>query len=209
MGTKTFCPNFIREIFETEEFPGLYVFLSPYMDVLYVGRSTELPKRVKPSLKRKEIEIQQENHSCRIAYVSTAKVQTLSDLSVYEKIYISYLKPILNKHEKFDDTLTLDFPHLLFCTPIQIYEEYDLPMRNVWNPEEDLESNIVPEDVWPEEFLDGRLDAPEGSLFSANFLEYNQKAKLYFEGLTEDNMSDEEKHYRHIARKKKKRSLII
>lgn len=99
---------------------GIYVFLSTYLEALYIGRSIYLGKRVKTSLSER---LQKKN---RIAYVSWALTDTEMDTAIYELLYIGALKPEMNVLEKYSDDLTLDFPALTFRDPVRVLYPKDI-----------------------------------------------------------------------------------
>lgn len=68
-----------------------------------------------------------------ISYFSYAPSKSYADASAYEILYINALKPILNKADKYNDLLTIDFEPLRFSIP-QILDSvgitHDLPDEN-------------------------------------------------------------------------------
>jgi hypothetical protein len=89
------------------------MFISPEQEVVYVGKSKSLGKRIPGSLKER---ISKKN----IAYISYAITDTKADMEIYEKYYINELKPVLNSADKFEDFPTIEFPPLKFVKPIKV-----------------------------------------------------------------------------------------
>jgi hypothetical protein len=135
--------NELRKINElTEEFIknkdvewGIYALLSPDLECLYIGKSEQLKRRIFESYKSQCLKK-------KIYYASYAETDTLSDMIVYEKLYINDLKPVLNRQEKYTDDLTIDFPPLEFSRPFYIGDDLFSPQAFVeyvketdqWNP---------------------------------------------------------------------------
>ena len=191
MKNKKFCPNYLRKVWDTPQFEGLYILLSSAMDVLYVGQSNDVPRRIQTSLKERIKMMEKNKLQVEFSFASFAKTETLNDLDVYEKLYIAQTKPILNMQKK-EDKLTLEFPPLLFSTPFQIYDkDFAFPDIKMW-PRMDI--------IFPEDMEDNPYD---GSIFNKEFVYYDEKSHIYFEGLPENMMTSGEKTYRDYFRKDK------
>lgn len=98
-----------KGIFDADEFDylngvfGIYKLYDIDKNLLYIGKSVNLSSRLLgSSMERKAY------------FYSYAKVNSKSDLNIYEYYYISVYKPPLNVEGVYDDVLSVHLPELKF-----------------------------------------------------------------------------------------------
>ena len=82
---------------------GVYFLYNENDDIIYIGKSSNLDKRIKTSFRLKDAE-----------YVRVAEVKNKIDATIYESYYIAKFKPILNKYYSDFNSSSLKLPELKF-----------------------------------------------------------------------------------------------
>lgn len=92
---------------------GIYKLYDKNKDLIYLGKSHNLSKRIKTSSKKKKAE-----------YFSYTIIENKADTNIYEMYYIAKIKPKLNKADKVKDYPSFDLPKLEFTKKIKAHSEY-------------------------------------------------------------------------------------
>ena len=89
---------------------GIYKLFNNNKEIIYIGKSKNLFRRIKKHLK---------TINC-ITYISYAITENINQASIYEPYYIEKFKPKLNKEYKTKNKLTVELPELEFSEIIKI-----------------------------------------------------------------------------------------
>lgn len=92
---------------------GIYKLYDKNKELIYLGKSHNLSKRIKTSSKKKKAE-----------YFSYTIIDNKADTNIYEMYYIAKIKPKLNKADKVEDYPSFDLPKLKFTKKIKAHSEY-------------------------------------------------------------------------------------
>ena len=103
--------EFVTTASQLSKVHGIYFLYNLEGELIYVGKSVDLSVRILSTIRGRG--------RCAVEFARTA---SKSDMSVYEKYYISKLKPLLNKEGKHDDELNLELPELKRTKRVDIYE---------------------------------------------------------------------------------------
>jgi len=92
---------------------GIYKLYDKNKELIYLGKSHNLSKRIKTSSRKKKAE-----------YFSYTIIENKADTNIYEMYYIAKIKPKLNKADKVEDYPSFDLPKLKFTKKIKAHSEY-------------------------------------------------------------------------------------
>lgn len=109
--------DFVTTASQLSNAHGVYFLYNLEGELIYVGKSVDLSIRILSTISGRG--------RCAVEFARTA---SKSDMSVYEKYYISKLKPLMNKEGKHDDELSLELPELKRTKRVIIHgssAEYD------------------------------------------------------------------------------------
>ena len=103
--------DFVATASQLSKVHGIYFLYNLEGELIYVGKSVDLSIRILSTISGRG--------RCAVEFARTA---SKSDMSVYEKYYISKLKPLMNKEGKHDDELSLELPELKRTKRVIIHE---------------------------------------------------------------------------------------
>ena len=104
--------EFVNELINLKNKPGVYFIYGKNKELIYVGKSTNLERRILSSLRER-----------KGSYIEYALVSAKSDLSIYESYYISLLKPPLNTEGKYNDETTITLEDIRNYKKINVFEK--------------------------------------------------------------------------------------
>lgn len=91
--------EFEEDMLAVEYKSGVYFLYDKHKNLMYVGKSINLGRRVLGSISERQA-----------VHYEYAVIDSKSDMNVYESYYISLLKPVKNVEGKQEDKLTIELP---------------------------------------------------------------------------------------------------
>lgn len=90
----------------------IYFFYDKDKNLLYIGKTTALPKRLSAHFSSSVMEDEPWKTQVDKSNIVTYRCNTKTDLDIYETYLINKLKPIYNEEKVFYDLPTFDLPEL-------------------------------------------------------------------------------------------------
>lgn len=100
----------------------IYFFYDTNKNLLYVGKTTALPKRMSAHFSPNTVENEPWKRSVDQNTIVTFRCTTQTDLDIYETYFINKYKPLYNKDKVFYDLPTFELPELK--SHIYVYSPY-------------------------------------------------------------------------------------